>query len=178
MRIPNLVALLALGFATISPPSHAATAVAEHLRDTRYGEVLTVRQHGLDLSVKVYSTMGLNDCPEALWKDLNADRLAKQYRVKFVKLNGPRHWTLDRLEAWGGSRTGETETFGGIKMALRATIHASLLQGGLGSKKYAETIVKRDTVFTFDAGNPCTSWWTRPVRPTSCSPTPRSSSLA
>jgi hypothetical protein len=64
--------------------------------------------------------------------------LAKQLKVGFVKLNGPRYWTLDEIEAKGASISGEMATFGGIGMVHRAT-----LQTTIGDKFYTPNTVKR-----------------------------------
>jgi hypothetical protein len=138
--------------ATAAPP--AKPAIPADLRNVRYCEVITVVRHGLTFDVDVYNTLGLNFCPAEQWSALNAKTLAKQLKVGFVKLNGPRYWTLDRIEASGASASGETAEFGGIGMVHRATLSTKIWQGTVGDKFYKPNAVKRTTVFHYKAGAP------------------------
>ena len=70
-------------------PSQSMTVPAD-LRNYRYCEVIPVFREGLTLPVQVYNTIGLNDCPAALWAKLDDKAVAKQYGATIVKLNGPR----------------------------------------------------------------------------------------
>ena len=136
-----------------SPPSVSPTT-REGLRDARYCEVISVTRDRLTFTVEVYNTIGLNDCPAALWSALNSMALAKQKGVTTIKLNGPRHWVLDGIEGRGVSAGGKIEDFGGVKMGLRATIQTKLWQGTVGNKFYTPNAVKRETVWHYKAGQP------------------------
>ena len=123
----------------------------DHMRGVRYGEVLPIylRDHGLE--AEVYGTQMLNDCPQELWEQLDADAIAKEMGAVFVKLNGPRRWVLDGL----GTKVAPVEPvlreFGGIMFRRIATVP---LGDRTGSSPYTETTVNRGAVFFFDAGKP------------------------
>ena len=143
-------AMLAAAGAT--PAAAQGAKVPKELRNVRYCEVLTLKRRRLTFEVSVYNTLGRNFCPAAAWRALDAGKLAKQFKVTRVKLNGPRYWTLDSIEAAGATKSGETETFGGIAMTKRATITLKLWQAKLGG--YKVSAVKRTTVFNYKAGRP------------------------
>ncbi len=153
-------AMIGLRIAMAGPATDAATApqaapaMIGNLRNTRYCELLTVVRQGLNFVVNVYNTTGLNLCPAEKWAALDAKVLAKQLKVGFVKLNGPRYWTLDAIEAGGPSASGPTVEFGGIAMKLRATLKTKLWQGTVGDKFYRPNRVRRTTVFHYQAGAP------------------------
>jgi hypothetical protein len=120
--------------------------------NARYGEVLIVRQNFLKLNVKVYSTSGLNECPDDLWNKLDAVKLKKQFGARFVRLNGPRYWVLDGVVASGSSTTGESANFEGLEMQLRGQMQIYIWQAPMGQKLYSPNLVKRDTIFSYRAG--------------------------
>jgi len=128
--------------------------VPSEWRNLRYCEVVPLFQHGLKLSVDVYNTMGLNDCPSALWNRLDARQLAKLYGAKEVKLNGPRHWVIDGLTASGDTVDGRVVDVGGIQMRQRATIDLRLWNVFFGRNPYTETTVKRSTIYLYRKGRP------------------------
>jgi hypothetical protein len=131
--------------------STAKTQQTSGLRDKRYCEVILVTQDKNDLTQAVYSTQGLNDCPEDQWKALDADKLAEENSVDSASLNGPRHWTLDTIEA--EPQYSSTKTFGGIEMDQRAQIQQSVKDAKAKDKDpYKETEVERNTTWTYDKG--------------------------
>jgi hypothetical protein len=139
-------------------PAVAQTAptisIPPDLRNVRYCEVITIDRQGLTFHVAVYNTLGLNFCPADQWAKLDARALAKQFDVSRVKLNGPRYWTIDGIEASGATKAGEIATFGGIAMVKRATLTTKLWQGTVGDKFYKPNKVARSTVFHYRAGRP------------------------
>lgn len=120
-------------------------------RGARYGEVLPLYLRDDGLHAEVYGTQMLNDCPQELWEQLDADAIAKEMDAIFVKLNGPRRWVLDGL----GTKVAPVEPvlreFGGIMFRRIATLP-------LGDKPpagpYTENKVDRGAQFFFDAGKP------------------------
>jgi hypothetical protein len=130
----------------------AAPGPGENLRNVRYCEVLTIARQWVTFLVNVYNTTGLNLCPADQWQALDANALAKQLGVTAVKLNGPRYWTLDRIEAKGSTASGQKAEFGGIAMTLRATLQIKLWQGTVGDTFYKANQVRRTTVFHYRAG--------------------------
>ena len=128
--------------------------IPAELRNVRYCEVITIRRERLTLNVEVYNTLGLNFCPAEAWRKLDANALAKERKLTAVKLNGPRYWTIDAIEAQGATARGRIEDFGGVPMVLRATLSTKIWQGSVGDKFYTPNSVKRTTVFHYRAGRP------------------------
>lgn len=124
------------------------------LRDVRYCEVIPSVTQGSTVTTSVYNTLGYNVCPSVQWAALTEDRVNREFGSQSAKLNGPRHWVLDRMQASGSSETGKTFTFGGIEMGLRATLTTQANQPTVGDQVYVPNQVQRDTVWIYDAGKP------------------------
>jgi hypothetical protein len=129
----------------------AKPSVPADLRNVRYCEILTMVRQRLTFDIAVYNTLGLNFCPDAEWKALDAEALAKQLKVDRVNLNGPRYWTLNAIKAAGDTAGGKTETFGGIAMTQRATLKLKLWQAKQGG--YRVNTIRRSTTFFYKAGS-------------------------
>ena len=128
-----------------------------NLRDVRYCEVLpiTVDKDTKTETASVYNTLCLNDCPSKEWDALTPEEAAREYKQQFpdtvgAKLNGPRHWVMDRLEGSGVSIDQGTYTFGGIEMALRGTLEGNLAEATIGDHPWVPHQVQRQTVYTYD----------------------------
>lgn len=128
-----------------------------NLRNKRYCEVLYGDRSFLTLVVKVFSSQGLNDCPQDAWKLITSKTISEKYKASFVRLNGPRYWMLDGVQATGNTVNHKRESFGGIEMNLRATIEFGLfkqLQILWGDPLYQATAVNRSTTWIYKAGSP------------------------
>lgn len=132
------------------PPADAATG----LRDQRYCEVIPSVAQGGSVTTYVYNTQGLNLCPAEQWDALTEAEVNQEYGSQSAQLNGPRHWMMDDLEGTGSSTTGQTFTFGGLETSLRATIVTPVGAPTVGQQFYVPNTVQRQTVYTFDAGQP------------------------
>lgn len=143
---------------TATTGTSTGTANTSELRDSRYCEIIPVTRDGKTLTSSVYNTTGLNDCPEDVWETITPQSVAKQYKAIQVKMNGPRYWTLDSIEASGDSNTDTIYTFGTAPNTLqtykRATIQTEVGQPTVGDEDYVPNSVKRDTSFLFKAGEP------------------------
>jgi len=120
-------------------------------RGQRYGEILGVFLTDAGLEAHVYGTQLLNDCPQELWEQLDAEAIAEDLEAVKVKLNGPRYWMLDGL----GARTAEPiepvmREFGGIMMRRIAVVD---LGNDPAQTPYSVRFVDRRSVFFFDAGS-------------------------
>lgn len=122
-------------------------------RDHRYGEIIAVYRKGFKLYMEVYNTVNSNELPEDLWEKIDSDALAKEYGAMAVLKNGPRHWVVNNIEAGPMSKDRKIANFGGIEMTQRAKLHKTIFQGSLGSKKYAENVVNRETTYYYYKGN-------------------------
>src|SRR4051812_1471456 len=69
----------------------------EQMHEARYGEVLLVRGRLNRIEATVYNTLGLNDCPDDLWRALDAEAIKKAYRARAAILNGPRYFLMDTV---------------------------------------------------------------------------------
>jgi hypothetical protein len=121
-------------------------------RDARYCEIIPVVRDGFHLKATVYNTLGLNDCPPAIWNDITEDAMKQHFDALTVLLNGPRHFLMDSIAAKGATKEGETIEVGGLKLTERATIDLGLLD--LLHRPYREQTINRDTLYTFKAGSP------------------------
>lgn len=156
-RIIAMAAVLAACGGTGRSSSSAAGASdkqSSELRDARYCEVIPSVVDGSTVTTSVYNTLGYNACPPVRWAALTEDRVNREFGSQSAKLNGPRHWVLDGIQASGSSKTGETFAFGGIEMGLRATLTTQTGQPTVGNQFYVPNEVKRDTVWIYDAGKP------------------------
>jgi hypothetical protein len=124
-----------------------------NLRNHRYCEVLLGKREWFNLQLRVFNTQGLNLCPEAQWKELNKEAIAKSFDASFVMLNGPRYWAMDEVQAAGNTVNDVKESFGGIEMNLRATVQLGLLKQLIGSKSYSPNEITRTTNFIYRAGS-------------------------
>ncbi len=118
------------------------------LRGVRYCEVLLVHPGATGLVADVYNTMGHSDCPQDEWEQLDPTAIASAHGVPAALLNGPRYWTLDRIEATM-QLTAPVATFGTIEMFLAATVDVG---SPADQGAYTPHGVPRETTFSFDAG--------------------------
>jgi hypothetical protein len=140
--------------------SSSSTAAASgqqppsELRDVRYCEVIPSVTQGSTVTTSVYNTLGYNKCPPAQWTALTEDRVNREFGSQSAKLNGPRHFVMDGIQASGSSKTGQTFTFGSIEMGLRATLTTPAGQPTVGDQFYTPNQVQRDTTWIYHAGKP------------------------
>jgi hypothetical protein len=129
------------------------------LYDYRYCEVLLGTVESDSIHAEVYSTMGLNSCPQEQWEALDKAAIASEYGVDVVGLNGPRFWVLDMITLTNGWKPGgnseneasSTVFFGEIEMRLVATIFLPLDLETNGIP-YQVNKVNRDTIFHYWPG--------------------------
>jgi hypothetical protein len=122
------------------------------VRDARYCEIIPIVRDGLHLKATVYNTLGLNDCPPAIWNAITEDAMKQRFDALTVLLNGPRFFIMDSIAASGATKAGETIEAGGLKFTERATIDLGLLD--LLHRPFREQTINRDTLYTFKAGRP------------------------
>ena len=126
-----------------SPPS-----LRKLKRGDRYGELVLVRRRGFKIEAEVWSTQGLNDCPETSWKSLNPKSIQAATGAFAVVLNGPRYWLPDT--AIGTSESKEVRTFGKLDMKRIAKIP---IQPGRGNDPYKERVAPRGIALVFKQGS-------------------------
>lgn len=146
--IQALAFLLAVG--RVCAEGEGDMRTRNNLRGQRYGEMIVVTGGPFTFNGAVYNTLGLNDCPEALWKSLDPRALKKEYRAVAVILNGPRYFLMDRNSL---ANPGKTAKFGGLEARHLADVRVSLpsvLRGK--SKPYVENTVARTTDYLYRKG--------------------------
>jgi len=130
------------------------TSHLAQLRGARYGEIFLIGSEDGQLTAAVYNTTGLNDCPAAKWRSLDPRKLAKDFGVPAVYLNGPRFWTLDQITAHA---VGEVLSFDGLdaRWVAELPIPPDLdLTGQSARRHYRDITIKRETEWIFTAGRP------------------------
>ncbi len=139
-----------------------------NMRGVRYGEVLVAYARNDGIEAEVYGTQMLNDCPQELWSTLDASAIAREMGAVMVKLNGPRHWTLDGF----GTKVAVVEPvfreFNGLKTRRIATIN---LGGSPGAGPYTERHVNAALSSSGTPASLSTSSSAPTASPTSCRPT-------
>lgn len=154
-RFAILVASVLLGAVLAS--AGAQTPVVEGstisgIRNARYCEIVPVVREGLYLKATVYNTLGLNDCPPAIWDKITDAAMKRRFGAVTVILNGPRHFVMDAITAGGNTAAGETIEIDGMGLTERATIDLGILD--LLHRPYREITIDRDTRYLFEAGKP------------------------
>jgi hypothetical protein len=118
-------------------------------RDYQYCEVLATFKNGDELITEVYATLGCNKCPDDKWSQITADGLKAELGAEAIRLNGPRHWMLNKIRSSEGNiQYDKVASFGDIQMKLSAQISGEIIE-----IEYEENEVKRWTVYTFKEGN-------------------------
>ncbi|MFZ6693867.1 hypothetical protein ACO0K1_19000 [Undibacterium sp. SXout20W] len=124
----------------------------DHIRGSRYCEILVVNGSMSNLVATVYNTLGVNDCPANQWSAIDPKALKKELRAKAIEMNGPRYFLMDKI---GQSNVAPPVTIlGGLGFKERASVQipiATMLRGK--SKPYEETTVKRSTEYVYSKGS-------------------------
>ncbi len=114
----------------------------------RYGEVLLVTGGLTRLTATVYSTIGLSDCPQGLWEQLDAQAIARAHGAHRAILNGPRYFLMDEIAS--ADMTHDIVTFGNLSVRRVATL--PLHPGAALGEPYVERIVNRTTAYVYRKG--------------------------
>jgi hypothetical protein len=134
-----------------APPTLTPDApVRSGLRNVRYGEVLLLRTENGTFSAEVWNTLGLNDCPQSAWDELDAEAIAKERGALLALLNGPRYWVLDFIQT-NLRLNAPVTTFGTLEMFRAAAIEFGT--DPPSPVPYTERSIVRDTVFGFSQGS-------------------------
>ncbi len=150
-RILALAGVLLAPVPFLQSADTPVVGVRDHLRGVRYGEILVVTGGPLSFTAGVYNTLGLNDCPEAEWKALDAGALKKEFRAAAIIFNGPRYFLMDRNSL---TNPGKVATFGKLQARHLADVEiplTTMLRGK--SKPYVENTVKRTSEYLYRKGS-------------------------
>lgn len=122
------------------------------VRSARYCEILTVTGHVGNLEVTVYNTMGCNDCPETLWKNVDQEKVKRDFNASNIAMNGPRVFLMDSIGQF--TIPPAKVNLGGIEMVERAKLPIDLktiLKGKINP--YEERVINRATKYVFNRGS-------------------------
>jgi haloalkane dehalogenase len=135
-----------------SADSTSNVTMRDQMHGARYGEVLLVTGQLNRIEATVYNTLGLNDCPEDLWRALDPDAIKRHFRARAVVLNGPRYFLMDKVSI--ANPGNEVVDFGGLQMRPLATVPLKLTSvlGGIHRHPYSEQPVLRTTMYVYNAG--------------------------
>jgi hypothetical protein len=152
--LAGLVLVSAHQIAAAQAPSPTLTPDhgIENVRNARYCEIIPVVRDGVRLAATVYNTLGLNDCPAAVWNAITEEAMRKRFGAIKVMLNGPRYFLMDAIVAAGATAAGKTIDAAGLALTERASISLDL--SDLRGKPYREKTIKRETRYLFKAGKP------------------------
>ncbi|MEM9777001.1 MAG: hypothetical protein AAF902_20655 [Chloroflexota bacterium] len=125
----------------------------EDMRNFRYCEIIPVFRSGTTFNLEVYNTIGLNDCPDEAWGELDEEDMADAFDAVQVIANGPRFWLVNEVVAGDAMIEGHVSDFGGIEMRQVAMIETQLSGGMVGETFYEANEVQRTTTFIFYAGD-------------------------
>jgi hypothetical protein len=145
MQIKHVFATILLCLPVLGYAAHM-----DDVRGARYCEVIVSQGR---LTLAVYNTMGLNQCPEAEWKKITSKTLKKDMKARIAILNGPRFWTIDEIDSTPLANTSEKK-IKGMSMKKVALVHIKLRDIVKGHKPYNQHHVDRNVVWTYKAGKP------------------------
>ena len=143
----------AAGGATSDAATGSDDAGPPEVRGGRYCEILLATVAPPSVHVDVWNTFGLNDCPDALWSQVDAAAVAMAEGVTMAVLNGPRYWTLDEFVV--ASLLDPTpRTLGGIAMRHAGNIDLPAADAASMQAPYTLHTIQRHTTVRFLAGRP------------------------
>jgi haloalkane dehalogenase len=145
-------ALVVLGFIGMVTAVCAAqdTRTGRNVRNVRYCEILLANGNLTQVTIEVYNTLGLNDCPDNQWQALKPNVVAKEFHARKAIMNGPRYFMMDTISERG---SGQVQSFHGLQMRKVATFQMKPT-GRKPSPPYTEQAIDRDTDYLFDKGKP------------------------
>ena len=130
--------------------SSVGLAQISDLRGQRYCEILIGEGKLLKgIRFDVYNTIGLNLCPQEKWIKLSEKKIKKEWNADFVKLNGPRYWTMDSMKSSLLNPT--IVSFNGIEMRKAGILDVGF-RDIIGKRSvYKERKVRRNSIWIFNS---------------------------
>ena len=140
--------LLLILFLTVI--SNLSLAQISDLRGQRYCEILIGEGKLLKgIRFDVYNTIGLNFCPQEEWIKLSEKKIKNKWNADFVKLNGPRYWTMDSMKSSLLNPT--IVSFNGIEMRKAGILDVGF-RDIIGKRSvYKERKVRRNSIWIFNS---------------------------
>ena len=128
-------------------PAVASAASKRGLYGERYCEIIALRGELPEVTATVYNTIGFNDCPAAWWDALDPNQVAAGLGAFLVRMNGPRHWVIDRASSAGITNVIDVE---GEALGEVAAIPLRT-PADFSSTPYTERTIVRDNLWRWRA---------------------------
>lgn len=122
----------------------------ENVRGSRYCEIIYSKY---SLTLPVYSTYKLNDCPQSIWDKVSIEGVKKSTGANRVILNGPRYFMMDGIIS-SEFKNKKVEVLDGLPMRIAGKLKVSIKDVLLGFVPYREHTVERNTKWVYNAGRP------------------------
>lgn len=104
-------------------------------------------------TIDIYNTVGLNNCPQSLWKNLSEEKVRQQTGSTVVRLNGPRYWVTDGVSNYKLINS-KVVNIAGLDMWIAQIISVSWYDLVTGSKPYTPHSLQRKVTFIYQSGKP------------------------
>ncbi|KTD19206.1 hypothetical protein [Legionella jordanis] len=131
-------------------PCFAQAIQLDNLRGTRYCEIVFTETPEV---LAIYSSIGLNDCPEKIWNKISEDSVKQQTGARFVKLNGPRYWVIDSMNNFT-LVSNVPKTISGLNMRKAAMVQLDPSVEIAAPEPYQAHVINRETTWLYKAGKP------------------------
>jgi hypothetical protein len=124
--------------------------VRDNVRGTRYCEIIVTDGW---LRCAVYTTEGINYCPDASWKALTQNDVKKATGASKAILHGPRYWVMDTIQTTPLIQV-KPQKFKKLQTKKIAYVHVGLSDILNGEKPYRKHSIDLNNTFTYKAGKP------------------------
>jgi hypothetical protein len=122
------------------------------VRNARYCEILTVTGRVGKMEVTVYNTLGCNECPATVWKNVDQEKVKSDFDAEKIMMNGPRVFLMDSIGQF--NLPPAKVNLGGIEMIERAKLPIDLITILKGKiNPYEERVIHRMTKYVFNEGS-------------------------
>jgi hypothetical protein len=138
-----------IGLLLILPIMVHAT-VRDNVRGTRYCEIIVTDGW---LRCAVYTTEGINHCPDAFWRNLTQKDIKKATGASKAVIHGPRYWVMDTIQTTPLIQV-KSQTFKKLQTKKIAYVHIGLSDILNGEKPYRKHTIDLNNTFTYKAGKP------------------------
>ena len=115
------------------------------LYNSRYCELFLVHRLAPSISVEIFNTVGLNDCPPDRFASVDLARVQAEQDALAVTRNGPRRWVLDAILR---GEAGEPVDMDGLEMRSVG----SIAPPSLTPPPFTEISIARKTIWRYRKG--------------------------
>ncbi len=137
-----------IAFITLCLFNISSIAQEEGMRGLKNCEIIFAKAK---LSLSVYSTIGLNDCPDSLWKNITPAKIKRETGSFFAYLNGSRYWVVDGYENHALVES-YPKLMAGLPMREAGIVPLTLLDIINGAAPYRQHQVMLETTWLYKAG--------------------------